>query len=94
MAYYQFKGEDGTGYGSCEVFHATANQAIAWDWVEPDGDGRWTRNDGYGKEYCDPSELAGWYFQACFPGCLPDGEAIGPFETESEAIEAADLVTD
>ena len=31
----------------------------------------------------------GWYWQAGFPGCLPDGEASGPFETEEEAIEDA-----
>lgn len=28
----------------------------------------------------------GWYWQACFPGCLPDGEPTGPFDTEAEAI--------
>ena len=31
----------------------------------------------------------GFFWWACFPGCLPDGEPIGPFETESEAIEDA-----
>jgi hypothetical protein len=31
----------------------------------------------------------GWYWQACFPGCLPDGEPVGPFETEKDAIESA-----
>ena len=28
---------------------------------------------------------AGWYWWACFPGCLPDGELTGPFKTEAEA---------
>ena len=32
---------------------------------------------------------AGWYWWACFPGCIPDGEPSGPFETESAAIEDA-----
>lgn len=32
---------------------------------------------------------AGWYWWACFPGCMPDGEAMGPFNTEKEAIENA-----
>lgn len=27
----------------------------------------------------------GFFWQACFPGCLPDGEAVGPFETYAEA---------
>ena len=31
----------------------------------------------------------GWYWWVCFPGCLPDGEPVGPFETESEAIQNA-----
>lgn len=32
---------------------------------------------------------AGWYWQACFPGCLPDGEPNGPFATEAEALADA-----
>lgn len=32
---------------------------------------------------------AGFYWWACFPGCLPDGEPCGPFFTEEEAIENA-----
>lgn len=28
----------------------------------------------------------GWYYWACFPGCMPDGNPTGPFETEAEAI--------
>jgi hypothetical protein len=33
--------------------------------------------------------VLGWYWQACFPGCLPDGEPNGPFDTEQEAIADA-----
>jgi len=32
---------------------------------------------------------AGYYWWACFPGCMPDGDPIGPFETEDEAIDNA-----
>jgi hypothetical protein len=32
---------------------------------------------------------AGWYWLACLPGCLPDSDPHGPFETEEEAIEDA-----
>ena len=32
---------------------------------------------------------AGWYWQACFPGCLPDGEPSGPFATEADALADA-----
>ena len=31
----------------------------------------------------------GWYWQPCFPGCLPDGELQGPFNTEAAAMQAA-----
>lgn len=31
----------------------------------------------------------GWYFWHCFPGCLPDSEAEGPYATEEEALAAA-----
>jgi hypothetical protein len=31
----------------------------------------------------------GWYWQAGFPGCLPDGEPCGPFDTEQAAIDDA-----
>ena len=29
----------------------------------------------------------GYYYWACFPGCLPDGDPVGPFETEEEALD-------
>ncbi len=35
----------------------------------------------------EPGEV-GWYYWPCFPGCLPDGPAVGPFNTENEAIDA------
>lgn len=31
----------------------------------------------------------GWYWWTCFPGCLPDSEPMGPFETEAEALADA-----
>jgi hypothetical protein len=29
---------------------------------------------------------SGWYWWSCFPGCMPDGDAMGPFATEAECI--------
>lgn len=34
-------------------------------------------------------EFEGWYWWSCFPGCLPDSEPFGPFETEAEALADA-----
>jgi hypothetical protein len=31
----------------------------------------------------------GWYYWHCLPGCLPDSDPIGPFESEEKAIEDA-----
>ena len=31
----------------------------------------------------------GWYWWSCFPGCIPDSEAFGPFDTEAEALADA-----
>ena len=31
----------------------------------------------------------GWYWQACFPGCLPDSDPVGPFATRADALKDA-----
>lgn len=33
--------------------------------------------------------LSGYYFWFCTPGCLPDGEAMGPYKTRGDAVKAA-----
>ena len=35
--------------------------------------------------YIDLAENDGWFWWACFPGCLPDGEPAGPFPTAEGA---------
>jgi len=37
----------------------------------------------------EAEKLAGFYWWSCSPGCLPDSEASGPFDSELEAIEDA-----
>jgi hypothetical protein len=32
---------------------------------------------------------AGWYWWSCFPGCLPDGDPVGPFDSEEDALADA-----
>ena len=52
-----------------------------------------TLTGDYDQAEVDPAteeaakELAGFYWWSCQPGCLPDGEANGPFETREEAEE-------
>jgi hypothetical protein len=40
--------------------------------------------DSFPIEDLEPFEH-GWYWRACFPGCIPDGEPSGPFKTAEEA---------
>jgi len=30
-----------------------------------------------------------WYFWYCFPGCMPDSDEFGPYDTEKEALADA-----
>jgi hypothetical protein len=75
MGYHRFKSVDGEfEYGSFEVFHKTAEEiGNEWDSSRIGSDG----------------PQSGWYWWACFPGCLPDGDPTGPFETEQAAIDDA-----
>lgn len=73
MAYYPFRDEEGNESGSCEVFYHEGNDP---DFVLSPVD--------------DPTPApAGWYWWSCFPGCLPDGDPSGPFDTHWDALEDA-----
>jgi len=37
----------------------------------------------------DGSFSEGWYYWYCFPGCLPESDPLGPFDTEADAIADA-----
>ena len=57
----------------CEVFYFSQNDA--------------DYRGAYGED--DWPMPPGWYWRACFPGCLPDSDPVGPFDTEEAAIEDA-----
>lgn len=61
--------------GSFEVFWSSANSPITAT----------TIGQGETPLPYDP----GWYWWACFPGCLPDGEPDGPYRTSYLAYVAA-----
>ena len=56
--------------------------------VEPGG---WSPSECVGDyDTDDQRELEpGYYYRFCFPGCLPDSDPIGPFDTEEEALADA-----
>lgn len=31
----------------------------------------------------------GWYYWYCFPGCMPESEPVGPFDSEAAALAYA-----
>jgi hypothetical protein len=61
----------------CHQFHSENAQ-------EPYGSFEVFWHDG------DEEYAPGWYWWACFPGCLPDGEPFGPFASSRHAHEDAD----
>lgn len=32
----------------------------------------------------------GWFFWFCLPGCMPDSDAFGPYDSHDEAVKAAE----
>lgn len=63
-------------HGSFEIF-----------WHDGTGEPGSARSDD--EEDFEP-QPAGWYWWACFPGCMPDGEPSGPFATSRDALQDAD----
>lgn len=61
-----------------EVFYLTAGEARQWTKDAQGGP------DGPNVEY-----VKGWYYWSCFPGCLPDSDPMGPYDTEDQALAAA-----
>lgn len=44
--------------------------------------------------YNSSDHCLGWFWHACFPGCLPDSDLFGPFDTEAEAVADAQSQND
>ena len=51
----------------------------------PDIEVFYVANDRHTDDDGVPLE-PGWYWWSCFPGCLPDSEPTGPFDTEMRAL--------
>jgi hypothetical protein len=82
-----------------EIFEVTAGdflnaEAGSWQFEIIDTEVKRLNSEGfYGEDRIreiieDTAKAsAGFYWWSCQPGCLPDGEANGPFETAEEAEE-------
>ncbi len=56
----------------CEVFYRTLAENTEFGTCDGDG---------------EPMP-AGYYYWFCFPGCMPEGDPMGPFKSEQAAIDA------
>jgi len=41
------------------------------------------------SEKAVPLTKTGWFYWFCFPGCMPESDPMGPFETEADALRDA-----
>ena len=62
--------------------HALPDVEVFYRTKKANAQDGWTDGDG------DPLD-EGWFYWFCFPGCMPDSDAMGPYATEWEAINAA-----
>ena len=91
MAYYSFDDQSGTGCGSYELFYmdrdALEHAGILVDVQLVEGAAPiWYHCDDNKDLWpCDPATYEGYYWWACYPGCLPDSDLNGPYATLDEA---------
>lgn len=57
-------------------------------WTLPDVEVFYARDGELERDNEGDISLAGWYYWYCFPGCMPDSEPYGPFDTEQDAVNA------
>jgi hypothetical protein len=55
----------------------------------PDVEVFWMDEGEAGTDGCGEEMPAGWYWWTCFPGCMPEGDPMGPFDTEEAALAEA-----
>lgn len=80
--YHQFHDEEtGEPHGSFEVF---------WHKGGPLEENTNEAGQDWDFDDSEQDDQPGWYWHACFPGCMPDGEPEGPFARSWLAKWSAD----
>lgn len=89
QAYSNPEREDDTyALPDVEIFEAAVLECVSCDSIYADLEGRTC-------EQCDAPLLPqvpcrdAWWWWVCFPGCLPDSDVHGPFDSEKEALADA-----
>jgi len=71
-------------------FYSTHTQAMYHQFTDANGNASGSFEVFYYDAFTSKRKSdAGFYWWPCFPGCLPDGDPIGPFQTEQDAIKDA-----
>ena len=71
-------------YGSFEIY-------FQWERETVDSEEYWWPEEAHlEREFAQCEFVPGWYWRPCFPGCLPDGDPVGPFATSRHAHQHAD----
>ena len=90
--------DEPTALPDIEVFELTAAEA-----VQQDEDLMWAASKRFPLMHMNSRDrdkaiewaveesgtTEGWFWWSCFPGCLPDSPAIGPFASYAEALKDA-----
>lgn len=74
---------------ACPDYEKETTRAAALAEAGEFADSEQVRAEAENDREAEAENLAGFYWWTCCPGCLPDSDASGPFETEEEAIEDA-----
>jgi hypothetical protein len=70
-----------------EVFEVKASASASCPLCADDEQSSYTGSENTVAEH--KANHVGFYWWACFPGCLPDGDPMGPFATQAEALADA-----
>lgn len=76
-----------TALPDIETFQARIKTCPVCEDVYLDTEGDDGNSCCHGERY-SIGQLAWWYW-FCFPGCMPDSDPVGPFDSEDEALEDA-----
>lgn len=85
MQFYsdETRADDPYALPDCETFYVHAGPRRAYDRVYV-----MDLCDHCEQHGCDECPEPGWYYRYCFPGCMPESEPFGPFDTQEQAIKA------
>ena len=94
------RADDAYALPDVETFYVTADQFLraadgTWEFEAMSNNGAAQAEDTDYPATIGPElrriakDLEGWYVWSCLPGCLPDSDPFGPYDTEADALADA-----